>query len=303
MFDRILLLTDLDDNPELTAGPVAALSEVFSCKVIIFHALRGSSDLFYLQGDADQVRKLLDKKAEDEARPALEKLADELESRGVNTGIVTQVGSAFDLALRAVKDLDIDLVVIPQEGFADFTDRVSGSTTARLIRESAVPVLTINHAFLDRSDKWKGFHRILYPTSLSGGKSRRLSDAEDFAAEIGGTLELVHVIDPIHEQVLETPEGEVILPKDINYRVRSRLEERLSALAHSVTQVPCMWRLLEDTKPGSGVMAYADRSNADLIVVPPLATGDTRHTLLGSVAEHVIKHARVPVMSLKPEKS
>ena len=299
MFDRVLLLTDLDDNPELTARPVKALSDVFGCKVLVFHAIRGSSELFYLQDDADQVRRLIDKKAEEHARPALETFAKQLEEMGVNTGIVTQVGSAFDLALRAVSDLHIDLIVIPQEGYADFTDRVSGSTTARLIRESKVPVLTINQSFLNHRDRWDGFHRILYPTSLSGGKSARLSEAETFTAEIGGSLELVHVVDPIHAQVLETPEGDLILPKDINYRMRSRLERRLSDLAHSVKKVPCMWRLLEDTKPGSGVMAYADRSNADLIIVPPLEFGDTRNTVMGSVAEHVIKHARVPVLTIK----
>jgi len=299
MFDRVLLLTDLEDNPELTARPVQALSEVFGCKVIIFHAIRGSSELFYLQGDADQVRKLIDQKAEEKARPALEAFAATLDQLGVNTGVVTQVGSTFDLALRAVEDLAIDLVVIPQEGYADFTDRVSGSTTARLIRESSVPVLTINQSFLAHADRWKGFRRILYPTSLSGAKSARLSEAETFVAEIGGSLELVHVVDPIHAQVLETPEGDLILPKDIYYRERSRLESRLSSLAHSVTQVPCMWRLLEDTKPGSGVMSYADRSNADLIIVPQLEVGETRHTVMGSVAEHVIKHARVPVLTIK----
>ncbi len=300
MFDRVLLLTDLEDKPELTAKPLAALSEVFGSKVILFHALRGSSDLFYLESGADQVRDLLDQKAEAEARPKLEAIAEHLESLGVNTGIVTRVGSTFDLAARAVEDLDIDLVVIPQEGYADFNDRISGSTTARLIRETDVPVLTINHSFAPRIETWTGLQRVLYPTSLSTKKSPRLTEAEAFTAEIGGTLELVHVIDPIHEQVLETPEGEVLLPKDLNYRVRSRLESRLSSLAHAIKQVPCMWRLLEDTKPGSGVMAYADRSGVDLIIVPPFERGDTRNTVLGNVAEHVIKHARVPVLTLKP---
>ena len=300
MFDRILLLTDLGDQPELTTKPIAALAQTFDAKVILFHALRGSSDLFYLQGDASQVRKLIDQKAEAEALPKLQELADQLENLGVNTGIVTRVGSTFDLAARAVEELDIDLVVIPQEGYADFNDRISGSTTARLIKETKVPILTINHAFAQRVSEWQGFSRILYPTSLATSKGARLSEAEIFAGEIGGDLELVHVIDPIHEQVLVTPDGDVLLPKDLNYRVRCRMEARLSDLAHLVQRVPCRWRLLEDTKPGSGVMAYADRSQADLIVVPPLDKGDTRTTVLGNVAEHVIKHARVPVLTLKP---
>ncbi len=297
MFDRVLLLTDLGDQPELTFSPVRAISEVCGSKVIVFHAVRGSSDLVHL-GGASQVRELLDEKAQSEVMPKLEIVADRLEDLGVNTGIVTRIGSTFDVAVRAIKDLDIDLVVIPQEGFADFTKRIGDSTTARIIRETDVPVLTINESFLKRMDKWNGFSRILTPVDFQAGGLDGIPSCEAFAAEFGGTLELVHVVTPIHQQVLDTPEGDILLPKDMYYNIKSRLEAKLSNAAHRVGKVPSYWRLLEDNKPGSGVMSYADRLGADLIIVPPVSRSGVRTTLLGSVAEHVIKHARCPVLTL-----
>ncbi len=295
MFDRVLLMTDLGDEPELTFGPVKALAEICHSKVLVFHAVRGSSDLYYLE---DSVKALIDREAQAKVMPQLQEVADKLEKLGVNTGVVTRIGSTFDVAVRAIEELDIDLVVIPQEGYADFTQRVGGSTTARIIRETDVPVLTINTAFRDRQDDWAGFRRIITPVGFTGGGLDGLPSAEAFAAEFGSVLELVHVVTPIHQQVLDTPEGEILLPKDIYYKIRSRLEAKLSTAAHRVSQVPSAWRLLEDNKPGSGMMSYADRAGVDLIIVPPVSRSTVRTTLLGSVAEHVIKSARCPVLTL-----
>jgi nucleotide-binding universal stress UspA family protein len=299
MFDRVMLLTDLGDQPELTLKPLQVISEVCGSKLIIFHAVRGSSDLFYLEGEAAKVRALIDQQAEQAAMPKLEALAATFEAAGISTGIVTRIGSTFDLAVRAIEELMIDLVVIPQEGFADFTDRVTGSTTARIIRETDVPVLTMNQSFSKNAETWTGFHRNLVPYDFGNTSDDHMSAAEDFAVEFGGRLEVVHVVQPIHQQTLETPEGQVLLPKDLHYQVKARLETQLSDAAHRITRVPSEWRLLEDNKPGSGLMSYADRAGHDLIIVPPIGRADTRNTVLGSVAEHVIKHARVPVLTLK----
>lgn len=299
MFERVLLLTDLDDKPDLTLKPLQAITQVCAGKLIVFHAVKGSSDLFYLEGEAAKVRALIDEQAEKAAMPRLQQLAAQFEQAGISTGIVTRIGSTFDLAVNVIKELMIDLVVIPQEGYADFTDRVSGSTTARILRDSEVPVLTINHHFARRAESWTGFHRCLLPYSFGDGGAERLAAAEHFAAEFGGRLEVVHVVQPIHEQTLQTPEGQVLLPKDLHYQVKSRLEAQLSEAAHSITKVPADWRLLEDNKPGSGVMSYADRAGHDVIIVPPLAHSEVRNTVLGNVAEHVIKHARVPVLTLR----
>jgi nucleotide-binding universal stress UspA family protein len=48
-------------------------------------------------------------------------------------------------------------------------------------------------------------------------------------------------------------------------------------------------------------MSYVDRVGADAIVVPAIGRDQVRNTVLGSMAEHVIKHARCPVLTTRPE--
>ncbi len=299
MFERVLLMTDVTDKPELTYGPVSVISRTCASKGHLFHAIRGSSDLFYLQGEAAKVLGLIDEQAKARVEPVLEEIATDLRERGVDVEIITWIGSTFDVAVRAIEELNIDLVILPQEGYADFTARILNSTTARIMRETKVPLLTCNASFGEHKDSWVDFQKIILPVDLNADARTGLESAEIFAERFGGSLELVHVVTPIHQQLLDTPEGDILLPKDMYYKIKTRLEARLSNKAHEVCRVPAAWQLIEDTKPGSGVMAYADRSGADLIIIPPVGGSSVRSTVLGSVAEHVIKHARCPVLTLR----
>ena len=299
MFERIVLLTDLTSVTREAYAPVARIASTFQSKVFIFHAVRGSSELFYLEGEAAKLRNLIDDADRDRAMPSLLEAQGALKDAGVEAEIVTRVGSFFDITGDVLRELDADLCVIPTQGLHEFTGRVLGSTVARVIRDTSIPVLTVNENCGHRAEPWSDFRRIVHPVDLEGTTPESLRAAEDFAAELGGVLDVVHVIEPIKEQILRTPEGEILLPKDLRYQIRAKLQARLSDIAHTVQRVPARWQLVEDNKPGSGVMTYADQQGVDLIVLPSIGRDMTKNTLLGSVAEHVIKNARCPVLTIK----
>ena len=299
MFDHLLLLTDLSDTTRLAFKPIAHIVSIFGSDVTIFHAFRGSSELFYLEGEASQLLQIIDEADRSRAMPKLHEFQSELASMGVKADIVTRVGSTFDLAVNVLQELKTDLVIIPIQGHHEFTGRVLGSTTARIIRDTDVPVLTVNEKFSETVEQWKGFEKILHPVDFSGSITESVRAAEDVAAEFGGRLELVHVVEPQGAQTLQTPEGEIVLPKDIHYQLKSRMQAQLSEVAHTVERVPAFWQLIVDNKPGSGVMSYAEKQGFDLIVIPTIGQDTVRNTLLGSVAEHVIKHARCPVLTVR----
>lgn len=301
MFDHIVLLTDLTEVTRLAFKPLAVVAQTLGSKVTIFHAFRGSSELFYLGGEAARMREVIDDADRARAMPTLLQYQSELAHLGVQAEIDARVGSTFELAVDVLAELQADLAVVATEGQHEFTGRVLGSPTARLIRDARVPVMSVNERFASRMENWRGFERIVHPIDFSDEWQELLEAAEDFAAEIGGRLEVVDVVQPAQAQMLATPEGEIMLPKDMQYQIRSRLQARLSNAAHQITRVPAFWQLLEDNKPGSAVMSYVDRIGADAIVVPAIGRDQVRNTVLGSMAEHVIKHARCPVLTTRPE--
>ena len=298
MFGHIVLLTDLSEVTKLAFSPLAALAKVFQSRVTIFHAFRGSSELFYLDGEAARMRDVIDEADRRRAMPALEAMQAELLALGVQAEIVARVGSTFDLAVSALIELGADLAVVATQGQQDFTGRILGSPTARLLRDARVPVLSVNEQFIDQQSEFHHFGRIVHPIDFTGPWQHTLGAGEEVAAEVGGRIDVIDVVQPVTNQTLSTPEGEILLPKDLQYQIRSKLQARLSDAAHTVAKVPAYWALIEDNKPGSAVMAYADRVKADLIVVHAIGRDHVRNTLLGSMAEHVVKHARCPVLSV-----
>lgn len=302
MFDHIVLLTDLTEVTRLAFKPLAVTAQALGSRITIFHAFRGSSELFYLDGEAARMRQVIDDADRQRAMPTLLSYQQDLAALGVHAEIVARVGSTFELAVDVLDELGADLAVVATEGQHEFTGRVLGSPTARLIRDARVPVLSVNERFASRMDAWSGFGRIVHPIDFSDDEWQPLlRAAEDFASELGGRLEVVDVVQPGQSQTLATPEGDIFLPKDMQYQIRARLQARLSNAAHQITRVPAFWQLIEDNKPGSGIMSYVDRVGADAIVVPAIGRDQVRNTVLGSMAEHVIKHARCPVLTTRPE--
>ena len=298
MFNRIVLLTDLSASTKLAFAPLRAFSEMFNAQVVIFHAFHGSSDLFSLGGDAAQMRTIIDESDRQRVMPALLAIQAELAALGVAAEIETRVGSTFDLALTVLDELGADLAVVATQGFQDFTGKVLGSPTARLLHHAKIPVLTVNDQFMERSKSFANCHRIVHPIDFNGPWQLTVGAVEGVAAELGGRVDVIDVIAPVYDQTLATPEGQILLPKDLQYMLRSKMQARLSDAAHTIAKVPAHWHLIEDHKPGSAVMAYADRCAADLIVIHAIGRDQVRNALLGSVAEHVVKHARCPVLSV-----
>ncbi|XP_064649046.1 universal stress protein Sll1388-like isoform X2 [Lineus longissimus] len=61
--------------------------------------------------------------------------------------------------------------------------------------------------------------------------------------------------------------------------------------------IPRHWRVIETTAaPGEAIVATANEVGASLIVVGSRGQGAVRRTILGSVSDYVLHHAKVPVL-------
>lgn len=81
---------------------------------------------------------------------------------------------------------------------------------------------------------------------------------------------------------------------------RKALQLRAEALLRSLAQgVPARARL-ETGRPSDGILAAAKAVGAELIVMGTHGAGGFEHLVLGSVAEHVLRRALCPVMTVPP---
>jgi nucleotide-binding universal stress UspA family protein len=138
--------------------------------------------------------------------------------------------------------------------------------------------------------------RIMVPFDFSDTADAALAWAADLRATTGGPpLEIVHAVDA---RPLGTPELQInpVLPDENETR---RLEQTMrdaakrhgaEANVHIIFQADDVPRILIDA---------ARELRADVIAMGTHGLTGVRRLLLGSVAEHVVRHASCPVVTVR----
>jgi nucleotide-binding universal stress UspA family protein len=83
-------------------------------------------------------------------------------------------------------------------------------------------------------------------------------------------------------------------------RSRRRAKEELER--HAARNIPAGIRwttIVVDGTPASAILRYAERQQVDLIAMGTHGRGGLQRLIVGSVADHVIGHAHVPVLTVR----
>ena len=141
------------------------------------------------------------------------------------------------------------------------------------------------------------FRRILVPHDFSAHATRALTVAADLAREHRGRLIVLHVVTPFHPVTGFPEDGAVVVPElDVLTAERGRLEALVRrTLGRVKVPVECQVTIGD---PFHRIVDAARR--ADAIVMATAGRTGLSRLVIGSVAEKVVRHARVPVLTVRP---
>jgi len=143
----------------------------------------------------------------------------------------------------------------------------------------------------------KMFRRILVPHDFSNHATRALETAAELARTSRGKIEVLNVIVPF-APVTALPPAEAaawIPPTDLVDDQQTRLQA-LVAKVGKRRGCPVTCRVAVGD-PFERIMNAAKR--ADLIVMATAGRTGLSHLLIGSVAEKVVRHSPIPVLTLR----
>lgn len=135
--------------------------------------------------------------------------------------------------------------------------------------------------------------RILVPTDFSVTSESAFAYACSLAVQLQSSLLLLHVIDSMAERMLG-------LPRDMLQGAYDDAQGRLESLASQAKRMGLETAF--DTRighPYRQIICCADEREADLIVMGTHGRSAIAHLLLGSVAEHVVRTAPCPVLTVR----
>lgn len=133
---------------------------------------------------------------------------------------------------------------------------------------------------------------ILHPTDFSKPSESALRFACALARDYEARLVLLHVVEPpvyYGELGMSVP-----LPADFH----DSLHRRLSGLVDADSGIPVETILVEGSAPRE-ILHVAEEQQVDLIVLGTHGRTGVARVLLGSVAENVIRHSSLPVLTVK----
>lgn len=142
------------------------------------------------------------------------------------------------------------------------------------------------------------FDKILVPVDFSEQSRAAFGHGALFAAAFGGTLELVHVVEPVVQAHPPFWVGESALAGELHRQGLARAELQLQSLLPTLpapSGAAAGARVLAGTLP-EALVDYARESKADLMVVSTHGRTGFSRWLMGSVSERLLRQAPCPVL-------
>ncbi len=142
---------------------------------------------------------------------------------------------------------------------------------------------------------------ILLPTDFSECAGHALSYATGLARDAGAKLVCVHVIEPVMPAVGYTGITEPLPMADISEQMEDSATRELPKIAECDE---CAGLEVEEViahgDPATEIVRAATEHACDLIVISSHGRTGLGRILFGSTAESVVRHARCPVLVVKP---
>jgi nucleotide-binding universal stress UspA family protein len=139
---------------------------------------------------------------------------------------------------------------------------------------------------------------ILVATDLSPEATTCIPSVASLAREVGARITLLHVLEALEA----IPHGSPLAPPlrvsddpEAAQRAREQLEERRAAFGPGID---IKVELIAGGDAAHEIVEYASAHDVDLIAVTTHGRTGFKRLALGSVAEMVIRHSRVPVLVL-----
>jgi len=280
--EHILFPYDFSRPCTLVAPQVRAMACRFGAKVTLLTVYPTSWDT---HSPEMPILKGLEAPAE-ELKALLRPVADGMFA-GIPVEIRTAMGDAAFKIVQFAHDNHVDLIMMPTHGFGTFRTLLIGSVTAKVLHESKCPVWTAAHS---EEQSWPDLPRnILCAVDRSDETAPVLKWAREYSQKMGGSLRLLHVVQPVSDCLSLPSERE--LQEEVRKEAGAQVDAMRQKAGVDATLTVAVGNLTET------VTEEARREQSDILLI---GRGSLNNTL-GALHTHaygIIQGSPCPVLSV-----
>jgi nucleotide-binding universal stress UspA family protein len=286
----ILCPIDFSDFSAAAYQHALSLAEYYKARILALHIVELWKYPFadYAAQEADYAR--FSKAMADGGQVQLQRFTKQYSSGRVQPELLIHQGNAPNCILSLAQKENIEGIVMGTHGRRGFDRLVLGSTTDRVMRKAACPVLVVSNAshqaLSTGPDGRHRLSRILYCTDFSNNSERARGYAISLAAEYSAGLTLLHVA----ENAPDPAKAEAIIAAR-----RQELDKLVSDIEWSNLDVRSEVRF---GKPYEEIVRHATEAQTSLIIMTARGGDAVDRAVFGSTTYRVIQLGPCPVLAI-----
>lgn len=299
MFRTILLPLDGSEFSEDAVPLTRQLARRLGSRVHLVHVIRAApdADLKTPQEDMDWKRNV-----REGAESYLQELARDFEDEGVETETAVLDGRVVSTLDAYVREHGIPLVAMTTHGTGGLQRWWLGSVADGLLRRGAADLLLVR-PWHDDAEEVPGpgpFRHMVVPLDGSEDGERALDPAVRLRDALDARMTLIRVVPaPMNLTSIYGMTG-VRVEGDAHRERKAEAEEYLAAAAPRLGDPAPSVSVREDSGAAEGVIEGAREADADLIVLSSHGRSGLERTVIGSVADKIIRGTTLPVLVIRP---
>jgi nucleotide-binding universal stress UspA family protein len=290
---KILWATDGSKESEEALGWAEILALPFGATVIGLNVLESPNlDTLEMPADLRKEISLVESEMGKKEARRLTRIKNILAKKGIRAEMRILRGVPHEEIVKSARGRGVDLIAMGKTALTPWGRMLVGSTTASVIREVHIPVLTARRVRRKRTLK-----KILLPMSFSDTESVAVEWALELGRKLDAAVFLLHVI-AVHKSYESVRGG-------FMGRLRDSAAKQLHVILDSVPthkrkDVKLVEKVTAFPRAWSGIVSFANDEGMDMIVMSTRARRNMSRFVLGSVAESVVKEAPCPVVTIAP---
>jgi nucleotide-binding universal stress UspA family protein len=300
---RILCPIDFSDFSRRAFDHAVAIARWYESTITVLHISPSPSVVVYPTGPALVPAAVLTPDDRDQLLSSMREFADAEAGSQIRVEFELGEGSAATEILARAASTKPDLIVMGTHGRSGFERLVLGSVTEKVLRKAPCPVLSVPRQIPDAVPA-PGviFKQILCAIDFSDCSMHALNYAMSLAQEADARLAVVHVIETPPEAA-DFRQGAFGLPQSVTEYIAASEEERRALLRDAVPETVRAYCTVETImrtgKPYREILRVASEQHSDLIVIGIHGRGAADLLFFGSTAQHVVRQALCPVLTLR----
>ncbi len=300
--DRILVPLDGSEFAEQALEPALSLAVRTGAELHLASIVSDLPPVPLASGDGDLVSRWFDEEKE-RARGYLEGVQERLVAGGATVPVSphVRVGPVTRSLERLCRELDIDLGVLTTHGRGAWQRTWLGSVADQLIRSGSVPLLLLRETAEPPFRAADEPRHVLVPLDGSEAGETVFSVLQPLLPAEGGRVTLVSVLQqpfPLSTTYLPHAVTEEALLQERRARIEEYLGEAASRLRGAgVAEVRT--ELLVGDDAARRILDFIGTEAVDLVALSTRGRGGVSRFLLGSVADKLVRGAKVPVLTAR----